>query len=51
MLSEIGQHPELAAIVNSSKHLYSSSLSAVNDSSAEYVVQTVKHFFDNVIIV
>jgi len=51
MLVEMGQHPDLTAIVNSSKHIYSSAMSAVNDSSAEYVVHTVKHFFDNVIIV
>lgn len=50
-MTEMASHPDLAPIINSSKHIYSSQISAVNDSSAEYVVQTVKHFFDNVIIV
>jgi coatomer protein complex subunit gamma len=50
-LNELISHPDLAPIVNSSKHIYSSTLSAVNDSAAEYVVQTIKHFFDSVIVV
>ena len=47
----MNNNPELAAIVAGSKHIYSSEQHNLNDQSAEYAVQTVKHFFDRVIIV
>jgi hypothetical protein len=40
------QNPDLVAIVQSSKHIFSSEMHYLNDQSAEYVVQTIKHFFD-----
>ena len=48
----MSQNPEVAAVLQGCKHLYSSSPpSYLNDSQAEYVVQTIKHFFDKFIIV
>lgn len=45
------EHPQLAELVKSATHLYSSSMVALNDQSAEYTVSTIKHFFDNFIII
>ena len=50
-LKELQNHPELSALANSSKLIYTSAPSNVNDSTAEYVVQTIKYFFDNFIVV
>ena len=33
------------------RHQFSSSVTQLNDSSAEYVIQTMKHFYDKYIIV
>lgn len=46
------QNQELASVLQGCKHLYSSSPpSPLNDQSAEYVVQTIKHFFDRFIVI
>ena len=46
------QNAELAGILQGCKHLYSSNPpSSLNDQSAEYVVQTVKHFFDRFVVI
>jgi len=48
----MSQNPEVAALLQGCKHLFSSSPpSYLNDSQAEYVVQTIKHFFDRFIVV
>jgi Coatomer gamma subunit appendage platform subdomain len=48
----LGQCAELAQTLQGSKHLYSSLPPAnLNDASAEYLVQTVKHFFDRCVVV
>jgi hypothetical protein len=48
----MSQNPQIASLLQGSKHLYSSSPpSYLNDSQAEYVVQTIKHFFDKFIVV
>lgn len=48
----MSQNPEVASVLQGCKHLYSSNPpSYLNDSQAEYVVQTIKHFFDKFIIV
>jgi coatomer protein complex subunit gamma len=44
-------HPKLSSLIEQFKLVYSSSLSNLNDTSSEYVVQTIKHFFDGIIIV
>ena len=45
------QNPDLAVVLSKSKFIYSSNQAPLNDSSAEYVVHTVRHFFDFVIII
>lgn len=45
------QNPDLVEILESAKHLFSSIQQPLNDSSAEYIVSTTKHFFDSMIIV
>lgn len=45
------QHPSLGDLLSSAKHLYSSMMTGLNDQSSEYLVSTVKHFFDKYIII
>ena len=41
----------IQGLLAGARHQFSSGVSAVNDSSAEYVVSTMKHFYDKYIIV
>lgn len=41
----------IQSLLAGARHQFSSGVSAVNDSSAEYVVSTMKHFYDSYIIV
>lgn len=45
------ENGDITSVVANSKHIYSSALQGLNEASAEYVVQTIKHFFNNLIIV
>ena len=38
-------------LLGDARHQFSSAVSPVNDSTAEYVVSTMKHFYDKYIIV
>jgi Coatomer gamma subunit appendage platform subdomain len=48
---DLQNHPVVSQIAAAAKHIYSSSITGLNDTSSEYVVQTIKHFFDTIIIV
>ena len=41
----------IQSLLADARHQFSSSVSPVNDSSAEYVVSVMKHFYDKYIIV
>jgi len=45
------QEESLQEVLDGATHIFSSQISNLNDSNAEYVVSTVKHFFDNYIVV
>ena len=50
-LSELRAHPELSGLIEDYTYTFSSAPQALNDSSSEYIVQTMKHFFDKIIVV
>lgn len=46
------EHPQMKSLLLSGiQHIYSSQTQSLNDNSAEYTVQVIKHFFDKFIIV
>lgn len=51
LFAEMAAKEELKELVESSKHIYSSQVVGLNEAGSEYFVQTLKHFFDSMIIV
>ena len=49
--TEMMENVDISSIVSKSKHIYSSAMQALNENSSEYFIQTIKHFFNDVIIV
>jgi hypothetical protein len=47
----MNQHPQLAELIKSGKHVFSTAATPLNDTTAEYTVMIIKHFFDNFIII
>ena len=45
------ENEEVKELVSGCRHLFSGETTYVNDQAAEYVVQSVKHFFDKVVVV
>lgn len=50
-LQEMKKNGEVADILRDYQYIFSSQPQSINDQSSEYIVQTMKHFFDKVIVV
>jgi hypothetical protein len=50
-LAELKSNPDVTALVDNYKYIFSSAPQSLNDSSSEYIVQTMKHFYDKIIVV